>query len=295
MKSAIRLSSLSAGCSLLFLLVFASSCANVYFENPVPRGGDALRSFPADWAGVYEEPNSGEEKTIFLNCLRLERLSDTKLMVSGETRIAREDLPALRADLEAQKKSGKLISYLLTERFLITTAPVADENRPGVSEEQYFTQLYKEGNWYILGKTPEPMILFDLESARMTRFEKQGQSVTDGGLFSQADSLSSEQTRLVARQKGKGIYLNMLKADTNLWELYYIAQPAKGELVVKTSVLQDEKTLDRRLDFYNGITPFVKLQDGKNYKIAPTDRALEQLLAEKDLLQTTVLKKIIEN
>jgi hypothetical protein len=152
MKSAIRLSSLSAGCSLLFLLVFASSCANVYFENPVPQGGDALRSFPAEWAGVYEEPNSGEEKAIFLNCLRLERLSDTELMVSGETRIAREDLPALRADLEAQKKSGKLISYLLTERFLITTAPVADENRPGVSEEQHFTQLYKEGNWYILGK-----------------------------------------------------------------------------------------------------------------------------------------------
>jgi hypothetical protein len=138
------------------------------------------------------------------------------------------------------------------------------------------------------------MILFDLESARMTRFEKQGQGKSDSGLFPQADSLSSEQTRLVARQKGNGIYLNMLKDDNSLWELYYITQPAKSELVVKTSVLQDEKTLDRRLDFYNGITPFVKLQDGKNYKIAPTDRALEQLLAEKDLLQTTVLKKISE-
>jgi hypothetical protein len=30
----------------------------------------------------------------------------------------------------------------------------------------------------------------------------------------------------------------------------------------------------------------------KDYKIAPTDRALDQLLAAEDLLQTTRLKKI---
>lgn len=296
MKSAIRLSGLSAGCSLLFLLFFASSCTNVYFENPVPQNAKALNTFPADWAGVYaEEPSPGEEGSIYVNCFRLERLSGTQLLVSGEIRIARKDLPGLKADLEAQKKSGKLISYLLTERFLIATAPVKDENRPGVSAEQQITVLYREGDWYILERTPEPLMLFDLESARMTKLEQHEPFETGAALFPHADSLSSEQTQLVARQKNGGFYLNALKNDSNLWELYYLTQPAAGRLLIKTSELKDEKAFEQRLDFYNGITPFAKLEGGKDYKIAPTDQALEQLLKEEDFLKTLYLKKISDN
>lgn len=252
-----------------------------------------MNTFPADWAGVYkEEKETAEGGSLYVDCLRFERLSETQLLVSGETRIAQKDMPAFRADLEAQKKDGKLIDYLLTERFLITKVPVNDENRSGITAEQRVAPLFKEGDWYILGKSSEPMLLFDLKAVQLTRFERQGPSEGGDGLFAQADSLSSEFIRLAARHKDGGFYFNMFKDDIGLWELYYLTQPAKGEMLVKTSVLNDEKTFERRLDFYNGITPFTQLEGRKDYKIAPTDRALEQLLAEDGLLQTTRLKKI---
>lgn len=293
MKPLVKLTGFSAWHNLLFLLVFAGSCTNIYFEQPVPRGGKALNTFPADWAGVYkEEKESTEEGSVYIECLRLERLSETQLLVSGETRIAQKDMAAFRADLETQKKDGKLIDYLLTDRFLITTVPVDDANRSGITTEQRMAPLFREGNWYILGKSPEPMLLFDLKAAQLTRFERQGPSEGGDALFAQADSLSSEFIQLAARQKDGGFYFNMFKKDKSLWELYYLTQPAKGEILVKTSVLKDDKAFERRLDFYNGITPFTQLEGRKDYKIAPTDRALDQLLAAEGLLQTTRLKKI---
>lgn len=293
MKPLVKLTGLSAWHSLLLLLIFAGSCTNIYFEQPVPQGGKALDAFPADWTGVYKEEKEHEEgSSVYVDCIRFERLSETQLLVSGETRIAQKDMTGFRADLEAQKKSGKLIDYLLTERFLMTTIPVDDESRIGITAEQRVAPLFKEGNWYILGKSPEPMLLFDLKATQLTRFESQGPSEGGDGLFSQADSLSSELIRLAARQKDGGFYFNLFKNDNGLWEVYYLTQPAKGEMLVKTSVLKDDKDFEQRLDFYKGITPFAKLEGRKDYKIAPTDQALGRLIADENLLQTTRLKKI---
>ena len=296
MKPSLKLSGIFAWFGLLTLLILAGSCTGVYFENPVPRDAGSLESFPEDWAGVYwEEPNDQEERPVYLECLRLERLNGTELLVSQETRIAEKDMPRLRAELEQRKNDGRLISYLLTDRFLIATVPVDDKDRPDVTTEQQVAQLYKERDWYIVGGSSAPVTKFDLKSGLMTKYETRELQQAGNAFFIPADSLSSEPTRLVARRKDGGFYLNVLREDGKLWELYYVTQSAPGELLVKTSVVKNEKDFQRRLDFYNGITPFVKMEGEKDYKISPDDRALEKLLTDEDLFQVTRLKKISEN
>lgn len=281
---------------LVLSLISGGSCTSVYFETPVPRDAERLEVFPEDWAGVYwEEPADGEERPVYMECLRLELLGATELLVSQETRIAEKDMPRLRAELEQRKKDGRLIGYQLTDRFLMATIPVDDKDRPGVTTEQQVAQLYKKGEWYIVGGSAAPVTKFDLKSGLMTKYETHRLRQASNTFFFPADSLSSEATRLVARRKDGGIYLNGLREDGALWELYYVTQAANGDLRVKTSVVKNEKDFQRRFDFYNGITPFVKLEGEKDYKIAPDDRALEKLLTDEDLFQVTRLKKISEN
>lgn len=295
MNPLFKVSGIFGWIGLAILLITGGSCTSVYFENPVPRDAERLEAFPEGWAGVYwEEPAEGEERPFYMECLRLELVSATELLVSQETRIAEKDMPRLRAELEQRKKDGRLIDYQLTGRFLIATVPVDDKDRPGVTTEQQVAQLYKEGDWYIVGGSSAPVTAFDLKSGLMTKYETRELHQAGNAFFFQADSLSSEPTRLVARRNGGGIYLNILRDDKVLWELYYVMQPAQNELLVKTSVVKNEKDFQRRFDFYNGITPFVKLEGEKDYKIAPDDRALEKLLAEEDLFQVTRLKKISE-
>lgn len=293
MNPLLKVSGIFSWLALAVLLVSAGSCTSVYFENPVPGDAEKLEAFPEDWAGVYwEAPTDGEERLVYLECLRLDRLSDTELLVSQETRIAEQDMPRLRADLEQRKKDGRLVSYQLTDRFLIATIPVDDKDRPGVTTEQQVTQMYKEGEWYILGGSAAPLARFDLKSGQMTKYETRELNGNGTATFPRADSLSSEQTRLVARRKNGGIYLNVLRDDGVLWELYHVTQPVQGELQIKTSIVKNEKDFKRRFDFYNGITPFIQLEGEKDYKIAPDDRAVEKLLADEDLFQVTRLKKI---
>lgn len=292
MKAIAKLMNVLARPALVAWVVLTSSCSNIYFENPVPSDAAALGSFPEQWEGVYwEVPPKGEEIPAYRECLRLDRLSDAELLVSQETRIAAKDMPRFRAELEQQKREGRLIRYTLTDHFLMTTAPVDDKERPGVSAEQQVIPLFKEGEWYILGLSAGPLMLFDLKTGQLTRYETQ---VLQGGgaLFSRADSLSSQQARLVARQKGSHIYLNSLREKGDLWELICINQSAKGELRVITSAVKEKKEFEQRLEAYDRITPFVKLDGENNYKIAPTDQALEKLLADEHLFQTTTLKKI---
>lgn len=282
---------------LVILLISGGSCTSIYFETPVPRDAERLEAFPEDWTGVYwEEPADGEERPVYMECLRLERLSATGLLVSQETRIAEKDMPRLRTELEQRIKDGRLIGYQLSDRFLIATIPVDDKDRPDVRTEQQVAQLYREGDWYIVGGSAAPVTTFDLKSGLMTKYEtRELRQAAGNAFFFQADSLSSESTRLVARRKNGGIYLNGLREDGTFWELYYVTQAANGDLRVKTSVVKNEKDFQRRFDFYNGITPFVKLEGEKDYKIAPDDRALEKLLTDEDLFQVTRLKKISEN
>lgn len=296
MNPLIRVSGIFSWLGLVISLISGGSCTSIYFETPVPRDAERLEAFPEDWAGVYcEEPADGEERPVYMECLRIDLVSATELLVSQETRIAEKDMPRLRAELEQRKKDGRLIGYQLTDRFLIATVPVNDEDRPGVTTEQQVAQFHREGDWHIVGGSSAPVTKFDLKSGLMTKYETHELRQAGNAFIFQADSLSSESTRLVARRKNGGIYLNGLRKDGALWELYYVTQAANGDLQVKTSVVKNEKDFQRRFDFYNGITPLVQLEGEKDYKIAPDDRALEKLLTDEALFQVTRLKKISEN
>lgn len=279
----------------LFLTLLASACTTIYFEKPVPQGGTALQAIPPDWAGVYAEvptkTDASAQPSIYRECLRLEISAGSKLLVTEEVRIHESDMPRLRADLEEQKRSGKLDDYLLTEGYLFATTRVHDENKPGTTTEQQIARIFRQGPWYIIGGTPEPLILFDLAAGQTTGFDVHHGVGLSQTVLPNADSVSTTLTPLQVRQKGKGYYFNTWKKENGLWELYYVTQPEPGVLIVKTSTVQDKDALERRLDHYNAITPFIKEGDN-NYRINPTDQALEQLLSDDKLLETTRLEKI---
>lgn len=278
---------------LLFVPFLA--CTNVNFEQPVPQKGDALRGFPADWTGTYvsdikDEEGKSEFEQIFRTCYRFERLSDRKLLVLSETRLHENDLPRLRKALDGEKKTGKLLEYQISGGFIRCTVKL-DEPEPAGATEQQFTPLIKKGPWYILAQTVTPFRLFDLEAGTQQEFEQQEDGKLKAAWLPGSDSLTVKQFRLVARQLRNGYYFNTQEEPDAKWALLYVTQPAKDQLLVKISNLEDSQDFERRQDYFNAITPFRKTDDNK-YVINPTDPALGQLLAEKHLFQTTVLRKI---
>ncbi|MBK9338965.1 MAG: hypothetical protein IPM98_21470 [Lewinellaceae bacterium] len=274
--------------------IFATSCTDIYFENPVPQGGEALRSAPTEWLGLYVvEPDAGEEvselEAIFRTCFRFERTEEGNLLVSTENRLHATDLPRLKKELEAQKQAGKLLDYQLTESFIFCRLKTTEEDHIGV-EEQYAT-LIKSGSWYVLGQTVQPYWLFDFKAGKRIEYERERQAILRAEWLPAADSVSVKSSRLVARQQQKTWYFNTRKEADTTWSLIGLEQDAKGTLRITLSSLNDRKTFEQRMEYYNAITPFRK--DGENrYVINPTDEALQQLMKKENLFQTIRMQQL---
>lgn len=271
----------------------ALSCTQVYFEKPVPQKAAEMQVIPADWTGVYlAQPLGAEDPTLleqlFPQCFRLERLSDSRLLVASEYRLHEKDIPRLRNALDEQKKSGDLLDYQLSENMILCTVAAEDGNT-----EQQYTALLKKGPWYILTQTIAPVQIFDLKSGNKISFDLKNSAGISSPWLPGADSIGSEQSTLVARQNRKHWYFNTWEANAKKWTLLYVEQTGKDQLIVKQSHLQNPEVFKNRLDYYNRITPFREV-DSDHFEIDPTDEALEKLLAEKDLFQTTYLRRIEE-
>lgn len=282
---------------LAFLLVLVSSCTSVYFENPVPQSGTALRSIPEDWAGEYlVEQQAADElsdlEQIFRQCYRLERQDASRLLVSTDYRIHEKDMPRLREALEEQKKAGKLIDYNLSEHFIVYQVKSEDDTEPGKVEQQY-TALLKVGPWYILPQSIVPFRLFDLDAAAQTDYETKSEFRLTDEWLPGADSISAKPLQLVARQTRQAWFFNTRPDSSDKWSLLYLQHPSKDRLIVKVSYLADSQKFEERIDHYNAIAPFRKVEDG-GYVVNPTDQALERLMAEDGLFQTTYLRRIGE-
>lgn len=280
---------------LLFIVagLLAPSCTQVYFEKPVPQKAAEMQTIPADWTGVYQaEPLGVEDPTLmeqlFSQCFRLERLSESRLLIASEYRLHEKDIPRLRSALDEQKASGTLLDYQLSENMLLCT--VATEEG---GTEQHYTALLKKGSWYILTQTIAPVQLFDLKTGNKINYDlKSGASISSPWL-PEADSISSERTTLVARQNQKRWYFNTWEASAQKWTLLYVEQSGKDQLLVKQSQLQNPEAFKNKIEYFNRITPFREVESD-HFEIDPTDAALEKLLAEKDLFQTTYLRRIEE-
>ncbi|MCB0531150.1 MAG: hypothetical protein H6574_09575 [Lewinellaceae bacterium] len=252
-----------------------------------------MQLIPADWTGVYQAQSVGAEdpsllEQLFQQCFRLERLNESRLLVASEYRLHEKDIPRLRNALDEQKTSGDLLDYELSENMILCT--VAGED--GSTEQQY-TALLKKGPWYILTQTIAPVQLFDLKSGNKMNFDLKTSASMSSPWLPWADSISSEQATLVARQTRKHWYFNTWEANAKKWSLLYVEQTSKDQLLIKQSHLQNPEAFKMRLDYFNRITPFREV-DSDNFEIDPTDEALEQLLAEKDMFQTTYLRRIEE-
>ncbi|MBL7774537.1 MAG: hypothetical protein JNK89_00955 [Saprospiraceae bacterium] len=274
------------------LLLGLSACTTVYFENPVPRQGTEMTEIPAAWAGLYlAAPSADETATLTEQLLRqgfrLERPAPTQLLVSTDYRIHERDLPLLRAELEKQMQEGAIANFQLTESMLLCT--VRSDGR----EEQQYTALVKQGAWYVLAQTAAPFQFFDLSSKQQVEYELERNTRLEAGLLPEADSLRAQTAPLVARQSGKGWYFNKKDAETGWWTLLYVEPAARGELRVQMSNLSNPEAFKTRVDDFNRMTPFRKI-DSDHYLIQPDDAALVRLLATEGLFQTTRLLRIEE-
>jgi hypothetical protein len=275
------------GISLLFL----SACNAVYLEKPMPQSAENLKTIPAGWSGTYEmrEPDKNYDTVLYKQCLRLDRLSNTQLLISGEICLAKKDLPALKQQFEIAKSEGRLTEYKITNQFIYSTLNPQREDKSTWAEQQ-FTALIEQGDLYVLAKSIEPFMMIDLEANTLTKFSKEGGGVQDTELIPLADSLSSETLPLVFRQRGRTYYLNMKAQGQTNWFLYAVSEQDKNNLTIKASFLKDKPGFEERFSYFNKITPFQRI--GSDFQINPTDNAMELLLAEPGLFETTYLKKI---
>lgn len=278
--------------SLFFIsLLFLSACNAVYFEKPMPQSGENLKTIPLGWSGTFEMRESGKnyDTVLYKQCLRLDRLSNTQLFISGETCLAKKDLPALKQLFEIAKAAGRLSDYKITNSFIYSTLNLQREDKSTWLEQQY-TALVEQGDLYVLAKSIEPFMLIDLETNTVTKFNKERGDTQGDELIPLADSLSSETLSLVCRQRGRMYYLNIQVPDQTNWFLYTVSEQDKNNLTLKAGFLKDKTAFEARLGYFNKITPFKKT--GSDYLINPTDNALDQLLADPDLFETSYLKKI---
>lgn len=274
------------------LLLAAVSCTNVYFENPVPQKAAAISSVPEGLPGLYTFDNGqdpDETFDAFKNCILMEKANESQLMVSWETRLHEQDVPALKAQLEAKKAAGDIGSYTWTGHFLYCTVMAPGENDTRQPEQQ-FISLTKEGPWYIVSQTRQPFMLLDFREGTST-----GLTAVKSGSMSkilpEADSLETESFRLDARTKDGAFYFNRLKEGSPGWELIYLQPQAAGGWLLKTSDVADDKEFESHLEVYNKITPFEKVDESK-YRVNPSDPALVQLLKENNLFYTATLRKL---
>ncbi len=279
---------------IALVAIFVASCTDIYFENPVPKGGETLRSAPAEWSGLYiVEPESGDEVSVFeelfRTCFRFERTEEGNLLVSTENRVHAKDLLRLKKELDAQKQEGKLLDYQMTESFIFCRLKTETEGQDGV-EEQY-TTLIKSGSWYVLSQTVQPYWTFNFKSGQRLEYEPEQRATVQTAFLPAADSVSVNSSQLIARQKQKTWYFNTRKEADASWSLIGVEQDSKGDLIVTLSSLDDRKKFEQRLEYYNAITPFRKVDDNR-YEINPTDEALDRLMKVENVFQTIRMRKL---
>lgn len=274
------------------LLLTCISCSHVYFENPVPQSAEAISVIPDELPGVYAFEDDNESEAIlnvFKNCIAIEKVNRTQLLVSWEVRLHEKDVPELKAHLDAKKMAGEISDYSWSERFIFCTAlKSADDgsSRP----EQQFTTLAKEGAWYVLTQTREPYMMLDFEAGTLSSFKAQNSEATTQ-VLPKADSLEIKPLRLVARTKDGAYYFNTRSDENPGWDLMYLKQNLPGTWLLKTSDINHKEVFEERLAEFNKITPFRKVEDSK-YLINPRDVELEMLLAENELFYSATLRKL---
>lgn len=278
---------------ICFLALFFAACNIVYLEKPVPQSGEDLKKIPVEWSGVFEmkEPGKDSDSLVFKQCLRMERINETQLFISGEIRFAKKDLPALKRRFTAAQNDRQLVDFQITNRFIYSSW-YPERSDKSIRLERQITSLVGEGDWYVLANSIEPLMLIDLEKNTVTKFDKGGGSVQENDLTPEADSLSMTVLPLVFRQKQQTYFLNMQPESQKNWLLYAITATGSGKMTVKVDFLKDKSAFEKRLDVLNKITPFQKT--GSDYTINPTDEALDQLLDDPDLFETGYLVKIGE-
>lgn len=274
------------------LLLGVFSCTNIYFKDPVPQSAQTLSTAPDALSGVYayideSESESDPVKSLFKNCVRIEKVNDTQILISWDSRLAEKDMPKLKAQMESQRSAGTISAYTLTANFLLCTT-VSTENDGRTKQQQQYIALEKEGSWYIVSQSRKPAMLLDFKAATFAEL-----STSEGAadVLPEADSLEVETSPLSARMKRDGYYFNFLKKDDPGWSLFCLVPDASGGWLLKTSSVGNQQSFKDNLAAYRKITPFEAVSDSK-FRIAPSDAELEQLLAEKDLFQTAFLRRL---
>ncbi|MEQ1744562.1 MAG: hypothetical protein ABMA02_03995 [Saprospiraceae bacterium] len=281
---------------VVFLAILASSCTNVYFENPVPQRGERVLKMPAELAGTYVlEPKAGETvselEQVVRNCIRIEADEAGNMLVSGESRLLAKDLPRFKNVLEAQKREGKVHAYRLTASHLICTVKTdAEEGQSAGSDEQHIS-LIKSGPWYVLGQSAKPMWFFDFAVGRQLEYDKNSEGLSNSKWIDDADRVSADTAQLIALQQSKIWYFNTRKGDEKAWSLVCVQRESSEVLAVRWSNLNNKSAFLQRMDYYNAITPFRKEGDNR-FVINPTDEALNQLMRDEQLFETMRLRKV---
>lgn len=275
----------------VFLLV-CISCSHVYFENPVPQTAERVFAMPEDLPGVYafeSDEESDVVPNVFKNCVVIEKINQTKLLVSWEVRLYEKDIPELKTYLDTKKAAGEISDYTWSERFIFCTATITADDGSSRPEQQ-LTALAKEGAWYVLTQTRVPYMLLDFEASTLSSLKSQNVAATTQ-VLPEADSLEIKPLRLVACSKDGSYYFNTRSDEYPGWDLMYLRQYAPGVWLLKTSDIGNKGAFESRFGEFNKITPFRKVEDSK-YLINPSDGDLELLLADKDLFYSATLRKM---
>jgi len=276
--------------TIISFSLLSFSCTAVFVEKPMPQGGIELYKIPIEWSGVFEVKTSDEDEyaAFIKNYLRFERLSDSKLFISAESRLPKKDLPNLDAYLAQKKVEGQSIDYQITDRFILFQ--VKSEQKNGfTSIETRAARIVDEGEWYVFTEASKPYMTLDLSSKTAIVYDQDNSPNRNDLIFPNSDSLVSQEKPIVLRQKGQSWYLNIQEAEANKWSCFVITVPAKDEFKIMLNILQDSESFENRLHYFKTILP-IESRD-RNYYINPSDEAFERFLAE-PIFETLNLKKV---
>lgn len=287
----------------LLLLILTSltwgACHKIYLENPMPRAGKEVQTFPAEWLGLYEQvSNSAEEHDdpfgeLLAKCYRVEALENSQVLVSQEFRLKKDKRADFQKWLEDARAKGDIGEYVFSDYYLLMkNVAVRDSAGNVMTYESQYIRLNRDKNWYIFESSATPLYLYDFAQKTARSFDTNPNSPLKNEFAFDADTLSERVRPLVAKSTDKRICLNFKEEEKGLWDWMHVRAPRPGQLILQTADIQDGKKLAQRMDKLNKITPFAQLTNGNDYKIDPTDAAFERLLEEEGVFTTIVLKKI---
>jgi hypothetical protein len=279
----------------LLTLSFLQACTYVYLEKPMPQSGVAANRFPEEWFGLYqaeEDPEAslsdpGSLNAFFTECYRIAPAGKSKVLISTESRIRKSDFPKLERWLEGEQRNGRLSDYVLNERFILLQEMVKEDSA-GTHLESQSVALHPDGEWLVWGSASAPLYLYNFDNQYSTSYEKMRKTH-----ISESDSVKIERRIMKALEKDGALYLNFKEGSFGLWDWLHLRSPRAGVLIATMSSLENPDQFKAEIERYNKITPFTKMEEGRDaYRIDPSDAAFEVLLAEQDFFNKLILKKI---